>query len=309
MISRALMAVLALTVVLAAAGCGGGTAAPSSSSITVHTIVGRWAAEGNTETTLVIKARNDGTYRIVWKVKGQKDNGFAVRMTGADFYEVVGEPSVYLTLASASRLVIKSDGSGLGFKRLTSEKPEDMALAAQQLLDGDPNGLSGDSSGTSKTSLAERVAANIDPRTDFTSFDIPAPKVSVTGPAAGGGKIVQVTYYVSGDDIFNENAFVDGVSPATVDVMAGAFSEPDVSIVDVTWKTDFTDQYGKSSKDAAFDIRWKRKTFKKVDIDGLFERTATSPEDLYRISDWYSIHPAIWNATHLKDQISMIGGN
>ena len=120
---------------------------------------------------------------------------------------------------------------------------------------------------------------------------------------------MDITYYISGDKIWDENAFVDGVSPATVDVMAGAFSQPEVKIADVTWKTDFTDAYGKSSKDAAFQIRWKRKTFKKVNVNGLFTRVATSPEDLYLISDWYSIHPAIWKATHLKDQIPAIGGN
>ena len=172
---------------------------------------------------------------------------------------------------------------------------------------GDTDSSSG-SPGGSRPSLAGRVAANLNPRTDYTSFDIPTPKVRVTGPAYGGGKIVSISYYVSGDEIFNENAFVDGVSPATVDVMAGAFSQPDVGIVDVAWKTDFTDAYGKSSKDAAFQIRWKRKTFKKVDINGLFSSVATSPEDLYLISDWYSIHPAIWKATHLKDQIPVIGG-
>ena len=161
-----------------------------------------------------------------------------------------------------------------------------------------------------QASLASRVAAAIHVRTDYTSFSIPTPKVAVkTGQAWGGGKIVEVTYYISGDKIWDENAFVDGVSPATVDVMAGAFSQSSVSIVDLTWKTDFTDSYGKSSKEAAFQIRWKRKTFKKVDVNGLFNRVATSPEDLYLISDWYSIHPAIWKATHLKDQIPAIGGN
>ena len=118
----------------------------------------------------------------------------------------------------------------------------------------DPGGMTGSSAG-SQPSLASRVAANLSPRTDYTSFDIPTPKVKVTGSAAGGGKIVRITYYVAGDEILNENAFVDGVSPATVDIMAGAFSEPDVKIVDVTWKTDFTDAYGKSSRDAAFDCR------------------------------------------------------
>jgi hypothetical protein len=160
-----------------------------------------------------------------------------------------------------------------------------------------------------QASLASRVAAAIHVRTDYTSFSIPPPKVVDAGKAWGGGRIVEITYYVPGDDIFNENAFVDGVSPATVDVMAGAFSQPEVTIVDVNWKTDFTDQYGKSVRDAAFQIRWKRKTFKKVDVNGLFDRVATSPEDLYLISDWYSIHPAIWKATHLKDQIPMIVGN
>lgn len=160
-----------------------------------------------------------------------------------------------------------------------------------------------------QASIASRVAAAIHVRTDYTSFSIPPPKVVDAGKAWGGGRIVEITYYVPGDDIFNENAFVDGVSPATVDVMAGAFSQPEVTIVDVNWKTDFTDQYGKSVRDAAFQIRWKRKTFKKVDVNGLFDRVATSPEDLYLISDWYSIHPAIWKATHLKDQIPAIGGN
>lgn len=159
-----------------------------------------------------------------------------------------------------------------------------------------------------QASLAERVAAALHVRTDFTTFDIPTPNVKVAGPAWGGGKVVEITYYVPSDGIWDENLFVDGVSPATVDVMAGAFSQPDVGIVDVAWKTDFTDAYGKSSKDAAFQIRWMRKTFKKVNVNGLFSRVATSPEDLYLISDWYSIHPAIWKATHLKDQIPAIGG-
>lgn len=305
---KLLAGLLFITLAAFAIGCGSESTS-SSSSVKVHTIVGRWAAESGTGTTLLIKARSDGTYRLVWKVKGQTDTVFAVRMTGSSYYSVIGEPSAYLGLDGASRLVMKSGADGLAFKRLTSEKPEDMALAAQQQADGEASGFGGVSSGVSKSSLAEQVAANLDPRTDYTSFDLPTPKVKVTGSAAGGGKIVRITYYVSGVDILNENAFVDGVSPATVDVMAGAFSEPQVSIVDVTWKTDFTDQYGKSSRDAAFEIRWKRKTYQKVDVDGLFERTASSPEDLYRISDWYAIHPAIWKATHLKNEIAMIGGN
>jgi hypothetical protein len=180
------------------------------------------------------------------------------------------------------------------------------ALSAYSSSTADNSASTTGSSAAAQPALAERVAAALHVRTDYTSFDIPTPTVKVTGPAYGGGKVVSITYYVPGGDIFNENAFVDGVSPATVDVMAGAFSEPEVKIVDVIWKTDFADPYGESSKEAAFEIRWKRKTFKKVNVEGLVSRCASSPEDLYMMSDWYSIHPAIWKATHLKDQIPMI---
>ncbi|MEI6499701.1 MAG: hypothetical protein WCP21_01605 [Armatimonadota bacterium] len=182
------------------------------------------------------------------------------------------------------------------------------SAAAAASAPADDSSSSGDSSYSYQPALADRVTSDLNVRADYTSFDIPTPTIRVAGPAYGGGKIVEITYYVSGDSILDENALVDGVSPATVDVMAGAFSEPDVSIVDVTWKTDFTDAYGNSSREAAMQIRWKRKTFKKVNIDGLWSRTATSPEVLYMISDWYSINPAIWNATHLKHEIPMIGG-
>lgn len=293
------------------------TGAPTAASESApHTLVGNWKADSSVHSTLHIEARKNGAYAVAWKMGGGKPTMFIVKRKSHDVYGVPGDHESVFTLVGDERLEISSkSGESLSFTRTSKATKKDLAAAEEQEAIAEAKALLGESdpssgsSGGSRPGLAERVAADLDPRADYTSFDIPTPKVKVTGSAYGGGKIVSITYYVAGDDIFNENAFVDGVSPATVDVMAGAFSQPDVGIVDVTWKTDFTDSYGKSSKDAAFQIRWKRKTFKKVDINGLFDRVATSPEDLYLISDWYSIHPAIWKATHLKDQIPAIDGN
>jgi hypothetical protein len=84
---------------------------------------------------------------------------------------------------------------------------------------------------------------------------------------------------------------------------------PAIASVTVTEMADFTDQYGKSSTEAAATITIDKATSDKFDYNGLKDRVLVSPANMYCISTSYTIHPAIWKTLDDGDKGCMTSWN
>ncbi len=106
---------------------------------------------------------------------------------------------------------------------------------------------------------------------------------------------------------WDENDMVKSSGRTAVDLFEAVFANAAVKRVTYRTTSDFTDQYGKSSKETAVEITYSRATAGKVDWEGLKNRAWSDWKAPYNIADTYAIHPAVWKNLN-KERIPLVGG-
>jgi hypothetical protein len=106
--------------------------------------------------------------------------------------------------------------------------------------------------------------------------------------------------------VWDENDMVHRTGRDALDAFAILFTNPGLSEATYVSTTSFTDQYGKSSTEAAVKLTYSKATAQKIDWKGLGERALGEWQAPYSIATYYYIHPGVWKK--LTDRIPVEGG-
>jgi|GEM_PF-4037869 len=105
------------------------------------------------------------------------------------------------------------------------------------------------------------------------------------------GTVVAVTY--NPGEVWDADAMIEEAARVSVAGFATLFAVPEVAVVRMIARAEFTDAYGKDAVEEAVQIDWKRATANKVDFAGLSELLWTEPQRAYELASSYSIHAAV----------------
>lgn len=143
------------------------------------------------------------------------------------------------------------------------------------------------------TQATVKAALNGDAPANPTSVDVDFPnnitKIEVKSSKIGN----DISIYFKNNGAWDETDFVKTAGGTEIKAASILFANPSVQSVTIYDQTEMTDTYGKKSVETGVEIMLGRNMANKADWNGLAELHTTDPGNIYRLAEYYYIHPAI----------------